>query len=525
MKGVIAAGDPQTAAAGKEILELGGNAVDAAVAAVFASFVAESVMTNIGGGGLALLVDRESPNGVVYDFYVNMPSGQVRPEMDFHEIVSDYGPEQVPLHIGRASAAVPGLVPGLCRLLEERGTLSLKEVLAPAIRMARQGVVLSAPQEYVLDFLTPIYADTPEITWAYSPNGQPWKAGGKHTFPEFANTLEQLAQEGPELFLTGEFAQAIVADQEANGGLITAEDLRTYQVHRLEPIRVNYRGFELLLPPVPSSGGALIAFALKLLESVQVDRFEHNSAEHVLVLAETMRLTNVARPTWEAPAQSAEERIARFLDEAHVTKYQEALRATLAGEAPANEPKSPREPDHTTHISVIDAQGNMVGLTTTAGESAGFVVPGTGICMNNMLGEADLHPDGFHLLPPGARVMTMMSPTLVLEAGVPVLALGSGGSSRLRSAIFQVLSNVLDFKLTLSKAVDAPRVHFEDGVLQLEGGLQDQVANGLVEKHGYQINRWPGRNMYFGGVHATAKENGLWVAAGDARRGGVGMVV
>jgi gamma-glutamyltranspeptidase/glutathione hydrolase len=386
-------------------------------------------------------------------------------------------------------------------------------------------VILSSSQEYVLDFLTSIYADTPEIKRTYSPNGQPWKAGHTHKFPEFANTLEQLAQEGPESFITGEIAQAIIADQEKNGGLITAEDIRNYQVQRLEPIHIKYRGFELLLPPVPSSGGALITFTLKLLESVEINRFEHNSVEHIRVLAETMRLTNVARPTWDAPAPSAEERIARFLDQAHIAKYQEALCATLAGEAPPNEPKSPREPDHTTHISVIDEQGNMVGVTTTAGESAGFVVPGTGICMNNMLGEADLHPDGFHLLPPGERVTTMMSPTLVLKDGEPVLTLGSGGSSRLRSAIFQVLSNVLDFRLKLSEAVEAPRVHFEDGVLQLEGGINDQVTDILVEKHGYKVNRWPGRNMFFGGVHATAKENGNWMAAGDARRGGIGTIV
>jgi gamma-glutamyltranspeptidase/glutathione hydrolase len=377
----------------------------------------------------------------------------------------------------------------------------------------------------VIEFLTPIYADTQEITGMYSPGGKPWKAGQTHTFPEFANTLEILAKEGPESFISGEIARAIVADQDKNGGLITAEDVRNYQVHHLQPIRVNYRGFELLLPPVPSSGGALIAFALKLLESVQIDRIEHNSVEHIRILAEVMRLTSAARPTWDAPAPSVGEQIARFLDETHISKFQGMLHATLAGEAPPAEPDSPREPDHTTHISVIDAQGNMVGVTTTAGESAGFVVPGTGICMNNMLGEADLHPNGFHLLPPGERVTTMMSPTLVLEDGEPVLALGSGGSSRLRSAIFQVLSNVLDFKMGLSAAVDAPRVHFEEGVLQLEGGIPDKVVDGLVDEYGYHINRWPGRNMFFGGVHATAKVSGKWVAAGDARRGGVGMRV
>jgi gamma-glutamyltranspeptidase/glutathione hydrolase len=524
MKGVIAAGDPQTAAAGKEILEIGGNAVDAAVAAVFASFVAESVMTSIGGGGLALVVDTESQNGVVYDFYVNMPSGAITSKMDFREIVSDYGPEQVPLYIGRASAAVPGLASGLCTLLEERGTLPLKTLLAPAIRLASQGVVLSPPQRYVLDFLSPTYADTPEIMGVYSPGGKPWQAGEKNRFPTFAKTLEHLAETGPESFVSGRIAKAMVADQEKNGGLITAKDLTAYEVYRLEPIRISYRGFDLLLPPYPSSGGALIAFSLKLLESVQVDQFKHNFVDHIRVLAETMRLTNVARPIWDAPASSSEDRVARFLDNSHVTKYQKALHAILSGEEPPIESKFPREPNHTTHISVVDATGNMVGVTTTAGESAGFVVPGTGICMNNMLGEADLHPDGFHLLPPGQRITTMMSPVIVLEEGEPILALGSGGSSRLRSAIFQAISNFLDFSMTLSESVEAPRVHFEDDTLQLEGGISDQIADSL-NNQGYSINRWPGRNMFFGGTHAVAKENGHWVAVGDARRGGVGLIV
>jgi len=524
LKGVIAAGDAQTVAAGKEILESGGNAVDGATAAVFASFAAESVMTNIGGGGLAIVGDTASHEAFVYDFFVSMPSGAPSPGMDFHKIVSDYGPEQVPLFIGRASAATPGLLPGLCTLIEKHGSLPLSTLLAPAIKLAREGVVLSPSQAYVLDFLAPIYADTPEITAMYFPNGNTWGAGQRHTFPTLADTLTQLAAEGPTLFSSGAVAQAIVADQETNGGLITAGDLRDYRVREVKPIQVRYRGMDLLLPPMPSSGGALIAFALKLLKSVDITACAHNQLRHIRTLTEVMRLTNVARPLWDAPAPSEGTRVTRFLSAEHIARYQKKLAAILNGAQPPAEPVFPRASDHTTHISVVDRLGSFAGITTTAGESAGFVVADTGICMNNMLGEADLHPQGFHKLPPGERLTTMMSPTILLEDGKPRLVLGSGGSTRLRGAIFQVISNVIDFKMPLVDAVNAPRVHFEDGVLQLEGGIADRTAAGLRQK-GYTVNCWPDRNMYFGGTHAVAIEHGRWVAVGDARRGGTGMTI
>lgn len=526
MKGVIAGGDKQTVAAGEEILKRGGNAADAAIAAVFASFVAESVMTNIGGGGIALVGDIKKDKAEVYDFFVDMPSGKPFPEMDFHEVTSDYGPAQDLLFIGRASAAVPGVVAGLCALAEEHGTLPLKTLLEPAIRMAQEGVELSPSQEYVLEFLLPIYEDTPEINEMYKKrDGSAWRAGEKNAFPKLAENLAQLAVEGAPSFSQGSIAQAILADQKAHGGLITKSDLENYQIRRLEPIRISYWDMELLFPGMPSSGGALIAFALKLLESVNLAEMAHHGTEHIRVLAEVMRLTNIARPVWDSEASSEQERIERFLGEEHLGLYQKKLKEILTGaKRPPSEPIFPKGPDHTTHISVVDGAGNFVGVTTTAGESAGFVVEGTGICMNNMLGEADLHPQGFHKLAPGTRLTTMMSPTILLKDGAPQMVLGSGGSSRLRSAILQAISNVIDFKMPLKDAVHAPRIHFGAGILQLEGGIPEERAVAL-EQMGYNINRWENLNMYFGGTHAVALEKGHWVAVGDSRRGGDGVIV
>ena len=525
MKGVIAGGDAQSVAAGKEILEQGGNATDAAIAAVFASFIAESVMTNICGGGIAIVGDITQDKAKVYDFFVDMPSGKPHPEMDFHEVHSDYGPAQDSLYIGRASAAVPGIVAGLSALAEEHGTMPLKKLLEPAIRMARKGVKLSPPQEYVLDFLTPIYEDTPEINKMYKKrDGSTWRAGEKNAFPKLAKNLAQLADEGERVFSLGALAQAIVRDQADHGGLITAEDLANYQVRKLDPIRISYRDAELLFPAMPSTGGALIAFSLKLLESVDLTHKEHLGVDHIRVLAETMRLTNIARPVWDAEASSSQERVERFLNETHIRQYQRKLNAILLEGNHPTEPVFPKSPDHTTHISVVDAAGNFVGVTTTAGESAGFVVDGTGLCMNNMLGEADLHPQGFHKIAPGTRLTTMMAPTILLKNGAPQMILGSGGSSRLRSAILQAVVNVVDFKMPLDKAVHNPRIHFSAGILHLEGGISEQRAQDM-EALGYDVNRWENLNMYFGGTHAVAIENGRWVAVGDSRRGGDGVVV
>ena len=525
MKGVIAGGDKQTIAAGEEILAQGGNAIDAAIAAVFASFVAESTMTSIGGGGIAIVGDIRTNKAEVYDFFVNMPSTPPHPNMDFHPVTSDYGPAQDLLYIGRASVAVPGIVQGLCKLAAEHGSLPIKTLIAPAIRMAQNGVELSPSQEYVLDFLQPIFNDSPEVSKNFKKrDGTDWKAGERNSFPALAKDFTQIAEHGSLSFTQGTVAQAIVQDQTAHGGLITIEDLANYKVNILDPIRIPYRDYELLFPAMPSSGGGLIAFTLKLLESVNLGEMEHLGIDHIRALAEAMRLTNTARPVWDAVPSSEQERIERFLGDDHVRAYQEKLGQILDGAEPPSEPLFPKTPNNTTHISVVDAAGNFVGVTTTAGEFSGYLVDGTGLHMNNMLGEADLHPQGFHKTPAGARLTTMMSPTVLLKDGQPQMVLGSGGSSRLRSAILQAIVNVIDFGLPLEEAVHRPRIHFGKGILQLEGGIPAERAEGL-EQLGYNTNRWDDLNMYFGGTHVVALIDGEWVAVGDRRRGGAGSVV
>jgi gamma-glutamyltranspeptidase/glutathione hydrolase len=370
--------------------------------------------------------------------------------------------------------------------------------------------------------LEPLYFHTEEMRQIFQKNGRMIHPGERLHIPHLADTLTDLAQEGEELVRNGRLAQAILADQQSNGGLLTAYDLEAYQVYKVQSIRLPYRDYEILLPPPSSTGGVLTAFTLKLMARFHVGQHRHGSANHLRLLFELMAATSRARPFWDGwnDTLPAGEAINRFLRDDFIQVFQEQVQASLASRHASPVIPEPKGPPDTSHLSVIDGDGLAVSLTNTAGESAGYVVPGTGYIPNNMLGEADLHPNGFHTRAAGQRIPTMMTPTIVLKDGHTRLVVGSGGSIRIRSAILQVLSNLLDFGMVLNEAVNTARVHLEDGVLQCEAGYDAAAVNEL-EAMGYPVNRWQKRSIYFGGAHSVSRtENGRLVAAGDNRRGG-----
>lgn len=499
------------------MLRAGGNAVDAAVAAAFASFVAEPSIVSLGGGGYALL-HRPGQAPHLYDFFCAFPGlgavegGRAAP-LDFFAVTADFGVARQEFHIGRGSVATPGIVVGLCRLHDDAGRLPLAEVLQPAIDLARRGVPLGEFNVQVGRILAPILQHTPDLARLFGAPDAFLSPAHRFRHPELAETLAALARSGPDLFYGGAVAQAILADQRQHGGLLTERDLAEYRVIVRQPLHWRYRDFDLYTNPPPSRGGALIAFALALLEGFDLGPFA--GPRRLRLLTEVMRQTNLARPALEGSSDAG-----LLLAPDHVAAHRADLARRLAHPARPAEPPTPPGPGHTSHISVLDGEGVVVSLTTTAGEGAGFLVPGSGLGLNNMLGEADLHPHGFHQGRPGERIGSMMAPTLVLHQGRPVLALGSGGSNRLRTAILQVLLNVLDDHLPLAAAVAAPRIHFEDGVLQVEGG-HSGTAVGWLRRWGYELARWPGRHMFFGGVHAVGQGvSGGFEAAGDERRSG-----
>lgn len=530
MSGVIAAGGPETAAAGAAMLQQGGNAVDAAVAAAFASFVAEVGVVHLGGSGLAQIYDPQHGRSLVYDFFSNMP-GLGRADkptaMDFAEVTIDFGATTQSFHLGRAAVAVPGNIVGLCRLAADYGRLPLAVLLEPARQLAQDGVALHPFQADTCKLLAPLYLHTAGMRVIFERDGRMIRAGERLTIPHLAQTLAALAEEGGALARDGRLAQAILDDQAAHGGLLTTADLQAYAVYTLPPIRLPYREYEILLPPPSSAGGVLTAFSLKLLAAFAVAQWAHGSANHLRLLYEVMSATNRARAQWDAwaDALSPAEAMARLLDEAFVAQYRVEVQEALGGKRPSLSPPEPVGPGNTSHLSVIDGDGLAVSLTTTAGESAGYVVPGTGYIPNNICGEADLHPAGFHTRPAGQRIPTMMTPVVVLRNGQTRLVLGSGGSERIRSAILQVLSNLLDFGMNLHDAVNTARVHVENGALQCEAGY-DAGAVAELEAIGYPVNRWDRRSIYFGGAHSVSRTTaGRLVAAGDERRGGSVAVV
>jgi gamma-glutamyltranspeptidase/glutathione hydrolase len=522
--GVIAAGDRATAAAGAEILRAGGNAVDAAVAAAFVSFIAEAGVVHLGGSGIAQLYDARTGQSRVFDFFSVMPGlGGPPPErLDFEEVTIDFGSATQRFYLGRGSVAVPGNIAGLCRLAAAHGRLPLADLLAPARRLATDGVALTAFQADTCRLLAPLYTHTDGIRAVFAANGRVIAAEERLFIPDLAATLAALAQQGEAYARTGPLAQALLADQAARGGLLTAADLEQYEVLTPAPLRVAYRGYEVLLPPLCSAGGVLTAFTLLLLAPFDVAAQAHGSAGHLRLLAEAMAATTRARAAWDGMLDELPggEATARFLDESFVARYRDEMRAALAARAPSPIAAEPPGPSNTSHLSVMDGDGLAVGLTTTAGESAGYVVPGTGYIPNNMLGEEDLHPRGFHSRPAGQRIPTMMAPVVVLEGGRPRLVVGSGGSIRIRSAILQTLSNLLDYRLPLREAVNRARVHLDGEVLQCEAGYDPRAVDEL-EALGYRVNRWATRSIYFGGAHSVACDaDGRLSAAGDDRRGG-----
>lgn len=528
--GVVAAGGPETAAAGVSMLKRGGNAVDAAVAAAFASFIAEIGVVHLGGSGMAHIYDPKDGQSVVYDFFSNTPGlGRKRSHssgMDFNEVTVDFGETTQNFYLGRASVAVPGNVFGLCRMAEDHGRLPLPTLLEPAIKMAREGLAITPFQADTCELLTPLYSNTAGMREIFLKNGLMIKAGEQLFIPSLAETLVDIANNGEKVLREGRLAQALLDDQKANGGLLTAEDLQKYEVLKMPSIRVPYRDFEILLPPKSSTGGVLTAFTMNLLARFKVSRWQHGSVEHLRRLYEVMAATSRARPMWDKlnPNLPLQEALSRFLSEENAMHFEDEVRQILSQSEFSPAPSEPDGPPNTSHLSVIDGQGMSVSLTTTAGESAGFVVPGTGFIPNNMMGEEDLHPEGFHSRPPGVRIPTMMTPAIVLCKNQPRVVVGSGGSIRIRSAIMQVLSNLLDFQMNLQEAVNAPRVHIENGVLQCEAGYNEEAVKQL-EMMGYAVNRWQSRSIYFGGAHSVSRtQDGQLHGAGDNRRGGAMLV-
>ncbi|MBD2258624.1 gamma-glutamyltransferase [Pseudanabaena sp. FACHB-2040] len=508
-QGVIAAGHPLTAAAGADMLRQGGNAFDAAVAAVFTACVTESTLTSVAGGGFLLAHTAEGED-VLFDFFCQTPAAKnIGKPPDFYPIQANFGDAVQEFHVGLGSMAVPGNLAGLLTVHRRLGRLPLAAVVEPAVHWAKQGVEIDEFRAYCFELLAPILTATAGARAFYAPQGHLLRQGDCLAMPEFADFLTRLIKAGPEDFYQGELAQQIVYDCQQAGGYLSLTDLQNYRVIERKPLSIRYRGTTLLTNPPPSTGGTLIAFALKVLEQAPVNSLQPGSPAYLALLREAMSLTNQARRDgYDANLYQAN--IAEwFLGESHLAYYHDSYRGAV------------NKWGSTTHVSVVDGEGNAASVTTSNGEGSSYVIPGTGIMVNNMLGEEDLNPQGFHQWQPNQRISSMMAPTMVLQGNRPQLVMGSGGSNRIRTAILQVILNTVDFGMSLEEAVSAPRVHWERDTFHLEPGFDraalEAASVGMADKKIW----WQQPNMFFGGVHSVAiQSDGSLMGAGDARRAG-----
>src|ERR687887_638860 len=454
MRGAVAGGHALTAQAGAQVLEAGGNAVDAAVAAAFVSWVAESPLTGPGAGGFMLVHRAADRSTRVFDFFVAVPGlgleGRPRIEMDAVDVDFSGGSTQV-FHIGGASVAVPGAALGLEQAHRSFGTLPWQELFGPAIELARNGVELTRPQAYLHAILDLILRHTPESRTVYERDGERLVAGDVLVQEDLAGTLELLAERGADELYRGEVADAIVRHVEAHDGCVTRRDLEEYRVVRRRPVEADFRGHEFLSNPPPSAGGSLIAYGLRLLPDVGPP----GSAEAIDALARVMQEQATARASQGFDGSLQRGGLSRLLEE----------RAAVVTRG-------------TTHISVVDGEGNAVALT----------------------------------------------PSIVLHDGQPRLVVGSAGSLRLRGAVMQIVVNVVGHGLGVEEAIERPRVHLEGDVLHCEGGHEEAELDKL-EQMGWNVTRWRRRNLFFGGAAAVTLADGELAAAGDPRRGGAGVVV
>lgn len=489
-QGIVAAGHPLTAQAGADVLRAGGNAVDAAVAAMLTSWVTEPLLSGPGAGGY-MLVAGAGEEPVLLDFFVAAPghgadrdarAPLVPIEVDFA------GDARQVFHVGASSCGTYGNPAGIDAAMRRWGSLPLADLTAPAAALARDGVTLNAQQTEVIHLLEAILRSTPEVVALYAPRGPLLIEGELFRSGDLGDTIERLGSDGSAPFYDGDIADAVVACVAAGGGVLTAEDLRGYEAIAREPLAVRYRGRDVLTNPPPSAGGILLALALRLLD--------------------------------QTPSPPPLALLVRAMEEAQTARTPEFVEGLAEPEFAARMLASSRM-GSTTHISVVDADGRACAVTCTNGEGSGIVVPGTGIHVNNIMGESDLNPLGFHHAPPGRRMPSMMSPTVVTSGGEVLLTLGASGSNRIRSALLQTIVGAVDHGMSVEAALAAPRVHFEDDVIFAEpGALQD-----ALRYDPYEVQRFRAPNMFFGGVQAVSRDpaTGALAGAGDPRRGGVAV--
>lgn len=504
----IASCTREATSVGIEIAAEGGTAVDAAVGVAFALIVSNILMCSVGGGGFATI---RTPEGHVetIDFFDTMPGKGLNPEY-FRKYAN---PQKVHLKygvgtdvmIGHACVGVPGTVRGLELLLKRHGTMPLKEVIAPAVEQARKGIKLSRT---IGNWLT---VSAPQVHWytryakklLSSPAGAIPHAGYLLKQKELADSLELIGEYGSDVVYKGEIADAIVQEMQRGGGLITFEDLASYEAIIREPLKTQYRNRTIWTNPPPSVGGATLVQLLNVLAHFDFEGKHSLTPDMVTALGMAQR-------------NALHDKFNRYLDP---KTNAEVAKELLSPEYALEQYKKVAPCPNTTHLSCIDDTGCAVGITMSMGYGSGVAIPGTGILMDNVLGEMELNPKGYLKATPGERLISGMSPSIMYDNDTQdIVALGTPGASRIATCLMQIIMNLSDFKMDLLSAISSPRFHFEDYKFAIEHGLE---LNESKLGDDITVEKFDDLDMYFGGSQCVRFKKGkLPEAATDPRRSG-----
>lgn len=520
--GMVASAHPLATQVGLEILKRGGNAADAAVATAFALGVVEPNASGIGGGGFILFYNAKTKTVEAIDYREIAPRAATA---DMFEMTPD-GKSVVDKAntVGHRACAVPGMLAGMDLALKRWGTLTLAEVIEPSAKLAEQGYEVTPT---LADMLTNYYdklVQFPEAARIYLKDGLAYEAGDHLALPDLAKTYRLVAAHGPDIFYRGEIADAIVREMQEGGGLITKADLAAYQPTLREPVRGSYRGYEIISMPPPSSGGVHVIEALNIMEGYDVAALGANTPATLHLYVEALKRVFADRNKFSGDPDFIDMPVAGLLSKEYAAELRQAISAdTASRNVPAGNPLA-YQSGSTTHASFADKDGNIVALTQTINLffGSGVVIPGYGFVMNDEMADFEPVPGKANSIAPGKKPQSSMSPTIVLKDGRPFLSFGSPGATRIISALPQVLMNLIDHRMDLQQAINAPRVHCMSGTVDVESRIPEEVRAALKAK-GHKLSVKGAVDLHFGGAQAVLVdlENGRFHGAADPRRDGV----
>jgi gamma-glutamyltranspeptidase/glutathione hydrolase len=519
-RGVVTSVEDHATRAGIAILERGGNAIDAAVAVAYVLAVTHPSAGNLGGGGFLMYRPKGGPT-VAIDFRESAPSRVTQKAFDAMIAARAVGP---------AAAGVPGSVAGLELAHSRFGRLSRRDVMAPAIELARRGFVLGRREARTIAWAWSDLAKDPEALAVFGAKGNPKKEGTLLVQSALADTLERIADGGADGFYRGKTATAIAALSK-RGGLIGQDDLAAYAAKIREPLRTRYRGFSVELAPPPSAGGVAVAIMLGALEKRDAERFLAGSADALHLFAEVARRAHAIRrfdvvdpdsvPGYDLGAQEKSWLdVDRFLATPPLIDLHHATPSAAVNPLYA---KAVQELEHTTHFSVADGDGNVVSCTTTLSAGFGSKAMAAGVVLNDSL--AAFGTVGKNVLAPGRRMTTSMSPAIVLDGDTPVLLLGSPGGDTIPNTVTEVLRNVVDYGMTLDLAIDAPRIHqgFVPDEIRYEGARPPAKAVlAELERRGHHLSH---KTLFIGDANDVLIKDGVAYAYADGREGGLALAM